>query len=394
MRLFVFLFLVLSFPSTSWTANCDSVSKGYLPLSELTGLYKTHSGGLYPSGSNTPPPEHDLRGRALATQFQPLDTNGQVDPNGVWVLISIGMSNTTQEFSTFISSLLGDTTLNPKLRIVDCAQGGQTASKIKFDTATFWAVAESRLRSRGFTPKQVKAIWLKEANAGPTAAFPAHAIQLRDDLRDVIRTAYQKYPNAKQTFLSSRIYAGYASTSLNPEPYAYESAFSCRWVIEAQLAGNDSLNHLPDSGSVVAPWLAWGPYLWADGLIPRANDSLVWACVDFAADGTHPATSGRAKVAAQLEDFFKTSPYTAPWFLKNYISGCCFGSVGNVDCDAAEGMDISDLTSLIDHLFINLMPLCCPEEANIDLSGNVDIADLTELITLLFISGSPGPSCP
>ncbi len=80
---------------------------------------------------------------------------------------------------------------------------------------------------------------------------------------------------------------------------------------------------------------------------------------------------------------------------------CCRGSVGNVDCDINQFVDIGDLTVLIDHLFINLKPLCCVPEADVDLSGapdpeptDVDMGDLTVLIDHLFISLNPLPSCP
>jgi len=36
-------------------------------------------------------------------------------------------------------------------------------------------------------------------------------------------------------FLSSRIYAGYATTLLNPEPYAFESGFSVQRLVQAQI---------------------------------------------------------------------------------------------------------------------------------------------------------------
>lgn len=99
------------------------------------------------------------------------------------------------------------------------------------------------------------------------------------------------------------------------EPYAYESAFSVRWLIEEQVGGSPALNHDPNAGPVMAPWLAWGPYLWADGLVPRASDGLTWACGDFStSDGTHPAETGRAKVAQMLLDFFTSDPTAAPWF--------------------------------------------------------------------------------
>ncbi|MDZ4722721.1 MAG: choice-of-anchor B family protein [candidate division Zixibacteria bacterium] len=72
---------------------------------------------------------------------------------------------------------------------------------------------------------------------------------------------------------------------------------------------------------------------------------------------------------------------------------CCTGSTGNVDCDPGDASDISDLTALIDNLFISLSPLCCENEANTDGTGGVDISDLTALIDFLFISLAPTAPC-
>jgi hypothetical protein len=78
-----------------------------------------------------------------------------------------------------------------------------------------------------------------------------------------------------------------------------------------------------------------------------------------------------------------------------YVSGCCQGLGGNVDCDPADVADISDITTLIDNLFITFTPLCCPSEANVDGSsdGNVDISDLTTLIDYLYITFTPPAAC-
>lgn len=67
---------------------------------------------------------------------------------------------------------------------------------------------------------------------------------------------------------------------------------------------------------------------------------------------------------------------------------CCVGLTGNVDCDPTDGADISDLTALIDNLYISFTPLCCSAEANTDgsVDGNIDISDLTALIDYLYIS--------
>jgi uncharacterized protein (TIGR02145 family) len=67
-------------------------------------------------------------------------------------------------------------------------------------------------------------------------------------------------------------------------------------------------------------------------------------------------------------------------------AGCCIGTTGNVDCDPADGADISDLSALIDNLYISFTPLCCPTEANVDGQPGIDISDLSALIDYLYIS--------
>jgi hypothetical protein len=123
-----------------------------------------------------------------------------------------------------------------------------------------------------------------------------------------------KFPNVKLCYLSSRIYAGYASSALNPEPYAYYSGWSVKSLIEDQINGDTALSYSGSNARV--PWLSWGPYLWADGITPR-SDGLTWLCPDdYLNDGTHPSKKGRDKVAAMLLKFFTTDETSIPWFLK------------------------------------------------------------------------------
>jgi hypothetical protein len=77
------------------------------------------------------------------------------------------------------------------------------------------------------------------------------------------------------------------------------------------------------------------------------------------------------------------------------IKLCCAGLVGNVDCDPGNSVDISDLTALIDHLYVTLTPLCCWGEANIDGAASIDISDLTALIDNLYVTFTPlsVPAC-
>jgi hypothetical protein len=170
------------------------------------------------------------------------------------------------------------------------------------------------------TEAQVQVAWVKVANAQPTLSLPnanADANLLVQQMGNISRALESRYPNLQQVFFSSRIYAGYATTTLNPEPYAYESGFAVKRVIEAQIDQMDGLGIDPLAGDLnydtSAPWTAWGPYLWADGTIAR-SDGLSWLASDLQSDGTHPSPSGRQKVSNLLMDFMLTSPQTHSWF--------------------------------------------------------------------------------
>ncbi len=309
------ILLALGTPiSPARAADCTRTETGLQPLTELIGGdHMGQPGGLYPGVRNSTPPGHLALAMQRADRIQALDAAGNPDPAGSVVLLSVGMSNTTQEFSTFVRRAAGEPNLHPALRLVDGAQGGQTAADIRDPDARFWSVVDERLAREGVTVAQVQALWLKSANRQPGAdgnpdTLPA-ARQLADDIQAVVGVAADRFPNLQLIYLSSRIYAGYASTSLNPEPYAYESGLAVRWLIQRQIEGEPALD--PAAG---VPVLLWGPYLWADGLRPRA-DGLTWACSDFQNDGTHPSTAGREKVAGLLMDFFRNDATSRDWFL-------------------------------------------------------------------------------
>jgi hypothetical protein len=278
-------------------------STGMVPLPDLgKGTYKGETGGLYPGGENTPPAAHRKAGLAASAKIAPID--------GKIVLLSLGMSNTTMEFTAFQKLAAQETGLNPNLVIVDGAQGGQTAAVTANPNANYWKVNDERLSKAGVTSKQVQAVWLKQANAGPTRDFPAEAKKLEEDIVKTLHNLHDKFPNLKIVYFSNRIYAGYAASPLNPEPHAYETAFAVKWIIARQINGDADLSY--DK----MPWLAWGPYLWSDGLKGR-KDGFSYTRDDLGPDGTHPSDSGRIKVAKQLLDFLKSDPTSKPWFLKN-----------------------------------------------------------------------------
>ncbi|HEX6682987.1 MAG TPA: hypothetical protein VF062_09345 [Candidatus Limnocylindrales bacterium] len=309
------------------------------PLNDLgTGTYLGFQGGLYPNGSNSMPAAHRSAGINKALRVRPVDTAGTPNVNGKYVMLSIGMSNTTQEFCAATAgqcapySFMGQAVVDPqvnhnRLVIVDGARGGQTAGQWTSPGAdNYNRIRDTKLSPLGLTERQVQVVWVKVANSGPVVSLPAanaDAYLLVTQQGSIVRALKTRYPNLQLVFFSSRIYAGYATTGLNPEPFAYESGFGVKWVIQAQITQMSGGGIDPRVGNLnhngAAAWMAWGPYLWADGLNPR-SDGLTWTRSDFGADGTHPSASGRQKVGAMLLAFFKTSPHTACWFV---VGGVC-----------------------------------------------------------------------
>lgn len=309
-------------------ADCTLTNSGVLPLGEMGfATYLTNKGGLYPNGLNTRPLAHELAGIAIAMAIQPLETNGVVNTNtGKIGLLSIGMSNVTQEWAVggtnhFTSMATNDPSLNPRLVIADGGISGQDAVDWTNLLSTNWTwVSTQRLASVNLTTNQVQVIWMKQAIqfAGTNGPFPAHARLLQSMTEQIVRNAKVMFPNLKIAYLASRTRA-YTNSAVapNPEPYAFESGFSVRWVIEDQIMATNNLNYAIASGPVVAPWLSWGPYFWVDGVVPR-GDGLTWLCSDVNnSDFMHPSPNGGVpKVAAQLLSFFKTDPTATPWFLR------------------------------------------------------------------------------
>ncbi|HUG91004.1 MAG TPA: hypothetical protein VML55_09235 [Planctomycetaceae bacterium] len=309
-------------------ASGEKGTVGLKPLAEMSAddRYKGQDGGLYGGGRNEPPEEHLARALAAAKQIEPLDREGRPSAEGRIVLISVGMSNTTQEFSAFVQLASGDPERSRQVVIVDGAQGGMDARAWaqpeqinRAGRQEPWTVLDRRLAQAGVTPEQVQVVWLKQAriNPGGIGEFPRHAEELAGHIQTILHRLDEEFPNLRLAYLSSRIYAGYARGALNPEPYAYESAFAVRQLIQEQIAGEPSLNADSSKGEVKSPVLLWGPYLWGDGEQPRAADGLVWRRDDLAGDGTHPSQSGRRKVGELLLEFFKSDPTARTWFLRN-----------------------------------------------------------------------------
>ena len=295
---------------------CTANSLGFVPINDLgTGLYQGQMGGLYPNGQNVDPPAHRAAGLAVAKTIGPLNSTGAPDPNGQYVLISIGMSVTAGDFATFKYIASTDPAKNPKLVIVNGASGSCVGTQWESASSGCWQTATTNLTNAGVTAQQVVAVWLYVADTGggSIGPWPSDANALQSETTAILQLLKQKFPNVELTYLSSREYAGYAPAS--NVSYAYDTAFAMKWTIADQINGGSDLNFDPTKGPVMAPWVAWGPYTYADGVNPR-SDGLTWNCTDTLTNGgQHFCQTGYGKVAKMLVDFFKSDSTTRPWFL-------------------------------------------------------------------------------
>ena len=306
-----------------------------VPLNDLgTAPYNFgYFGGLYENGSNVMAADHFALGLAAASRIQPLDADGRPASNGKIGFIAIGFGETARIMQSFIAIAADDRRVDHgKLALLNAARDG---ADYRFWTARpdgmarYDAVQADTLMPAGVTPQQVQVAWVEiETEAflplGSSAGADADAYRLKGLLAGALREMKRQYPNLQIAYLSSRIFAGYSATNANPEPFAYETALSNRWVITTQMEQErmdvpewhwDSRTGLvDDTRSAVAPWLAWGPYLWANGETPR-GDGLTWLRGDFEADGETLSPSGAVKGAKLLFAFLLHEPTAKAWFL-------------------------------------------------------------------------------
>jgi hypothetical protein len=294
----------------------EQPSTGLKPLTEMTAddRYKGEDGGLYGGGRNEPPEIHQRAAQAALGKITPLDEEGKPSKEGKIVFVSLGMSNTFGEFRMFKELADRDPQKSASVLIVNCAVGGAGVSSWARRGSGTWNTVAERLKEANVSPAQVQVAWVKHAEPGPSpdTAPLQYARKVKEDIASSLAITRATFPNLRVVYLSSRIYGGYNIAGLrrvNPEPFAYETAFSVRWVIQEQIEKEKK-------GPLDGPVLLWGPYLWADGVTPRKSDKLIWERKDLSQDGVHPSRIGGQKVANLLLEFFKTDAGAKTWFVK------------------------------------------------------------------------------
>jgi len=344
-RTALFLFAAVAFaaacapprplPPPLRVAGSDTIP---IPLVEMgTRTYKGLEGGLYHDRSNSEPADHDSIGIKHRNAVQPLDVNGRPARSGRYVLMSVGGAGVSAAWCSGSSappcdsgSLAGraasDTSVNRRALVIvngaiPAANAAMWASPA---SANYNRIRDTRLAPLGLSEKQVQVIWMILADSDAilpvTATAADGALRLRH-LGATIRALKTRYPNLQLLFLSSQRFGGYRDGG---EPLAYESGFAVRWTVDSQIdqgrghAFNADAGDLSLSGT--APWISWGPYIWARGADPR-RDGLAWARADYDSAGRRLSAQGQQKLGGILFDFFRSSKYTRCWFLAGQVCG-------------------------------------------------------------------------
>jgi hypothetical protein len=295
-------------------AILGSVALNLVPLNDLgpQPYHYGYFGGLYEDGSNAVPADHLAGGLRQAAKI-----------HGKVVFLSIGFGETQRIFDAFTAMAARDPRVDRDVVLVNGARedAGSEQWAPPMSAQELNRIRDTLLHPAGLTEDQVQVAWVQLATNDPYHPLPpqdADAYRLKGMIANALRALKSRYPNLQIAYLSSRVYGGYATTSWNPEPFAYESAFSNRWVILGQLTWmrtgslwDTRIGNL-DYETGMAPWVAWGPYLWADGTMPR-SDGLTWQIDDFESDGEHLSPKGAEKGAGLLFDFLMREP-TASWF--------------------------------------------------------------------------------
>src|SRR5438552_11551468 len=132
------------------------------PLTDLgSAKYLGFAGGLYPNGKNSPPSAYEKVGIALSATVQALDTDGGPSTSGKIVMLCIGMSNASSEFSQFIRLADADARKNPSLLMIDAALEGAAATLIAIPSNDYWKHVDCQLQRHEVSTAQVQVVWLK-----------------------------------------------------------------------------------------------------------------------------------------------------------------------------------------------------------------------------------------
>lgn len=300
--------------ATAAARDDSAPSPALVPLNDLGGArYAGCQGGLYPRGLNMPPASYHLEGLQRQERVVPLDWSGVEKDGGRIGFLMLGTESTRLVAFKARQASFSDARRADAVVVANGAIGTSIPQMAQAGDRT-WELLPAVLAEAGLTPAQVQVLWLDATAELPAAAFPDNARLLQAELDAVLANARLALPNLRVVYLSSGVYGGYAGASRGALD-SYESAFALKWLIESRIAASGTQQSAAD------PWLAWGPYLWADAATAR-SDGLVWARQDFVADGSRLSLQGAERAAQKLLQFLQFDAAAKSWYLADPGRDC------------------------------------------------------------------------
>ena len=307
--------------------NCANDSTGLIPIQDLgTDYYLgTYQGGMYPGASNVPPTLHLKKALGIVKKLKPLDTLGNINyVTGRIALAGFGASTVGGPFNHMIQISKDYNDLNPCLKMVNAANGSDGVEAMYIGNDVYWDyIRDYKLAEKDLKPIQVQVAWLMHSSRIDSNAEDAGAYIDSLEMRFVtaLQSMLYYYPNLKLVFVSGFPYGGYADTlkvlyHVIAEPASYHHNFAVKQLITSQITGDPELKYT-EPGKM-APILAWGPPLWADGNNPNEYNGLSRNCeTEFTPDGGgyHMTALGKDKVGDILLDFFRSDTLSKGWVM-------------------------------------------------------------------------------
>ena len=91
--------------------------------------------------------------------------------------------------------------------------------------------------------------------------------------------------------------------------------------------------------------------------------------------------------------FDKAAQWYADHISVDYNPEDCSCCVIRGDVNHSGGIDVSDLTYIVDYLFAGGAAPPCDIEGDVNGSGGIDVSDLTFIVDYLFAGGAAPPPC-
>lgn len=325
--------------------DCSHDSTGLIPLTDFGySYYGPFRGGLYPGFMNEMPETHLNKGKALSNSMVPLDGEGNVDwETGNILMIGMGGSTASNAFNSMTDTLntWDYEGVNPCMKLKGLFYGGKDLQDMINTTDPFyWNYLQDKLDARGDTWDNIQIVWMQTHSELPTYDSIAFVKTLVSQYITLLQRMQDSMANVKQVFFTGFHYTGYTHPShelynVLSEPKAYWGNIAIKILIERQIAGDPELAFEGPNKKV--PYIAWGPYWWADGENPRASDGLTWSCSEYRDDDTgggfHLEDSGKGKEALMFIDFLATNEVTSKWYLDGAAWADCPNNVRKADTD-------------------------------------------------------------